>query len=696
MDGPLRVPGYAAGRQLGSAHSSTWLGVEETTGEPVTLRLVRGDPAVVNEGLSTAALVLRAVQHPHVIPFHGVVDSPAGPVLVLGAAEGGSLADALKVRRVLPPGEMVTACAPIAEALAEIHQHGIVHGAITPDDILFARDGRPMLAGVGLAAIGARLNTHGPTIAPEVAANGSYSAAADVYSIAAVGLTTLTGPVAADQLFAASAEHLLATGMAPAAQAVITRAVGRNVSRRPDAESLFNALYQVADPEPVELALPDADEQPAGGLGASTLPPGGGSPAGPVTPPASGGPSADFDPAAGADELDDVTAYMRRGTGAGAGRRARRSGRAGSSDRASGDPASGVDRTSAGAGAGPLAPGVEPAASASGVSTDRPAGVPPVGGLHGGTEAPGGGNAAARRPSDLSKATVSGRKRSRGSGSPGGPAADEDAPAVAGTAASAAPSAPTEGTGRRRGRGRSNARSADEGGTSVRSGRTSGRPGGSGGDDPPRTSDAGHGGSGRRSGRTRKTEATWLVSGLVVVLLVVGAVIFILQLQGGDDELPEAGLGNPESVDEGQSDLCGGPRPAPEEEPAEVTDWTQEVQRLYTLRAQAFEEIDADLLCQVYAPTSEGLVRDVELLQEYAENEVRTQDLSFEVINADLVEQNGGTVVLEIADRLPPYQLVDTDGDVVETKEGIDHGTWTAELVPIADEPDQTPTWRFG
>ena len=40
-------------------------------------------------------------------------------------------------------------------------------------------------------------------------------------------------------------------------------------------------------------------------------------------------------------------------------------------------------------------------------------------------------------------------------------------------------------------------------------------------------------------------------------------------------------------------DLCGGPQPAPTEEPPEVSDWTQVVQSLYALRTEAFNEVDA-------------------------------------------------------------------------------------------------------
>ncbi|WP_165368147.1 hypothetical protein, partial [Phytoactinopolyspora endophytica] len=191
-------------------------------------------------------------------------------------------------------------------------------------------------------------------------------------------------------------------------------------------------------------------------------------------------------------------------------------------------------------------------------------------------------------------------------------------------------------------------------------------------------------------------DLTKVASVLVVLLLVAGAVVIGMNLAEDDSELPSADLGTPDSTDSEEVDLCGGPRPAPDDEPPEVSDWTEEVQRLYTLRAQAFEEIDAELLCQVYAPTSEGLVRDVELLQEYADAGVRTQDLSFEVIDAEVVERDGGTVVVEISDRLPAYQLVDDDGEVMEDKPGTENESWMAELVPIADEGSSTPSWRFG
>lgn len=605
MEGLLRVPGYAVERRLGSPGSSMWLGTDEATGQPVTLRLVQDDVESLRAALSTAVLVMRAIQHPHVLPFHDMIETPEGSVLVLGAAEGGSLADIFYARRVLSPGEMVTACAPIAEALAEIHRHGIVHGAITPDEIVFARDGRPMLAGVGLATIGANVNLQELTIAPEVASGAEFGPPADVYGVAATAIVALTGPVSADRLFAASAEQLLATGVTPAAQAVVTRAIGRNVGRRPDAETLVNALYVIADPEPVELVISGDEPAPP------ASPPLQAGPAVQSGPPfvdpypdrtaAFGGPSGD------AEELDDVTAYMRQTSAPG-----RRGRRAGSSS----------------ADTGPAEPG--PTGGQPGPERD---GAP--------TETAGAGR----------------RDRTRRS-------------------------ARTE-------RSEHSAQAAREERSDHRVTQPTGR-------DTNRSSPPGRSAqSPSGSRRPSRRDLAKVASVLVVLLLAAGAVVLGMQIFGGDDQLPEAGLGTPDSVEDAEADLCGGPRPAPEEEPPEVTDWTQEVQRLYNLRAQAFEEINAELLCEAYSPQSDSLVRDVQLLQEYVDQGVRTRNLSFEVIDVELVEQNGGTVVLEISDRVPPYQLVDENGEVVEEKPGMDNDTWTAELGPIADSESVAPTWRF-
>jgi hypothetical protein len=182
---------------------------------------------------------------------------------------------------------------------------------------------------------------------------------------------------------------------------------------------------------------------------------------------------------------------------------------------------------------------------------------------------------------------------------------------------------------------------------------------------------------------------------VAIPVILAGAIFAALQLWGGNGDpqtLPQANRLTSPGEAAIPVDLCGGPQPAPTEQPPEVSDWTQVVQSLYTRRAEAFNDVDAEALCDVYAPTSQALADDAELLQMYADSGVHTLGLSFEVVTAELVSQEGGRVVLQITDRLPPYQLVDDDGVVEAEKDGLPEATWQAELVPAPDASG----WRFG
>ena len=93
--------------------------------------------------------MLAGVQHPHVVRLRGVHGVDDALVLVLDLAPGGSLARLLATRGTLSPGEVVTLGVPLAQALAAVHAQGLVHGDVTPANVLFAADGRPLLGRPG-------------------------------------------------------------------------------------------------------------------------------------------------------------------------------------------------------------------------------------------------------------------------------------------------------------------------------------------------------------------------------------------------------------------------------------------------------------------------------------------------------------------------------------------------------------------
>ncbi|WP_116950468.1 serine/threonine protein kinase [Jiangella endophytica] len=606
----LETPaGYTITRRLGSDASAMYLAREDATGASVTLRFVGQVGPQVRDRLRLAAQALRAVDHPHVIPFLDVVDGPGGVVVVLGAAEGGSLAGIIGARGVLPAGEVVTACAPVAEGLAEVHRRGIVHGDLTLDDLVFSLDGRPMVAGVGLVQTGVplRVGQRARPVPPEVQAGSPPGPPADVYGLVTAAVVALTGYL--------PSARLSLPAVPPATQALLASALDPVPNRRPPVSSIGNVFFAVADPAPVELVL-EENHATTGTMR----------------------PVLDA-PVMGAD--DDVAAFMRRSTATG--RRARR--RSESADAPEVLASGAVGGMVAPAGAGPTTvpggAGVSPTAPTGPISTPRrgrrgrseepPPPSGPRGGIDDGVNVP----------------------------VPEGVLPDDRRPGRRPAPAKSAAAPPAKDS--RRGGGR--------------------------GAPPPSSDDVDTGGPKRK-------DRLWIVSTLVALLVVAGVAIVGWSVFGDDTPTDGPGSGSSPGA-EVSTDLCGGPQPAPSVPPPTVTDWTQEVQRLYTLRAQAFEEGDPELLCQVHSPTNPTLTDDAETLEEYADADVHTDGLVFEVVNAELVSQEGGRARVTITQRTPPYTLVNEDGNVEQEMEGFEEQTWEADLVAVAN-PDGTSSWRFG
>ena len=249
------VPGYDVVELLGFGGSGeVWLARSAASGEPVALKRLRtpGDLAG-RDRLRREAAVLTGITHPHVLRLRTVVSAGDDLVLVLDHAAGGSLARLVAGRGALAPGEVVTVATPLLQALAEVHAQGVVHGDVSPGNVLFAGDGRPLLADLGVARLVGEpardIDGTADFVDPAVAAGARPGPASDVYGLAAVcrwALGAATGP----------------DGEAVAA--VLDRAHDPDPVRRPAAAELAVAVWDACGPVPVRLL-------PVAGAGAPAL-----------------------------------------------------------------------------------------------------------------------------------------------------------------------------------------------------------------------------------------------------------------------------------------------------------------------------------------------------------------------------------------------------------------------------------------
>jgi hypothetical protein len=273
------VPGYTLQTRLGRGGSGeVWRAVPRRGGPPVAIKvLVAGDP----ERQAREAALLGSLDHPHLVRLLEVVHQPQrGGVprvaLVLELLDGGSLAALLARRGRLRPGEVVTAIAPVAAALAHAHGSGVVHGDLSPGNIVFTGEGRPVLTDLGVARVLGETAAGEVTPAyvdPTVARGGAPGPASDVFGVAAAAFHALTGVapwnaatpgdtlrVAADGLLPDLAE------LAPEAPAELISVIGRGLAADPhdrgSAAAFALDLRHACRPEPVRLpqdGVPDAE-----------------------------------------------------------------------------------------------------------------------------------------------------------------------------------------------------------------------------------------------------------------------------------------------------------------------------------------------------------------------------------------------------------------------------------------------------
>lgn len=263
MRGDFEVPGYQVEGLLGAGGTGeVWLATEDSSHRQVALKRLRLDPAAGADAVRRLVATLDALDHPHVLRIRRVDGEPTEPVLVCDYAESGSLGQLLRARDRLDPGEAVTVVGPIAEALAAVHSRGLVHGAVTPENVLFTEDGRPLLADTALWSLTeidpSAAGTHGLTD-PRVIAGAEPSAAADVYGLSATAWTALTGaPVAEPRPSLLSVNPGVPPGLAHA----IESGLQTDPDVRPSADQLADMIYAAAVPAavrfPIGLVLDDA------------------------------------------------------------------------------------------------------------------------------------------------------------------------------------------------------------------------------------------------------------------------------------------------------------------------------------------------------------------------------------------------------------------------------------------------------
>jgi eukaryotic-like serine/threonine-protein kinase len=235
MDLPVRIGRYDVERLLGQGGMGRVLLARDTVlGREVALKVLRDDLGLTPElkeqlveRMRQEARAAATLSHPAMVTLHDMgQDEHVGLYLVFERIVGPTLRERLEASGPLPPAEVARLARALGSALSHAHAAGVVHRDVKPENVMLSPSG-PKLADFGIARLPDSTLTRATTVlgtpaysAPEALAAGTYSAASDQFSLAAMLYEALTGKRAFPGEDVLAVATRVATGKQPAATAM--------------------------------------------------------------------------------------------------------------------------------------------------------------------------------------------------------------------------------------------------------------------------------------------------------------------------------------------------------------------------------------------------------------------------------------------------------------------------------------------
>ena len=168
----------------GAAHE-----VRDTRGDSLVRVRLGSDRCVVGPDVERRVEQACRLQHDHIVPVLGLARRGSGQYVVEEPVEGERLDVLLEERRALSPVEALSIARQLADALVYAHEHGVVHGCVSPAAVVIQDAARPraMLAGFGSTGIVL------PYVAPERLKGDELEPRADVFALGLVLFEMLEG-----------------------------------------------------------------------------------------------------------------------------------------------------------------------------------------------------------------------------------------------------------------------------------------------------------------------------------------------------------------------------------------------------------------------------------------------------------------------------------------------------------------------
>jgi serine/threonine-protein kinase len=244
--------------EVGSgAIAEVWRAQDVVSGAHVAIKVMRAEELDLEDvqRMAQEVEILRKLHHPCIVQVFSTGVTDAGkPYVVMEWVDGINLRARLEAeaQRRIPPDDVVEIVNQICSALAEGHEHGVIHRDVKPENVLLAAPEHLAVKVVdfGMAKV---LQPEAPVLtfdskifgtpeymAPERVMGGGVDGAADVYGVAVMAFEMLTGarPYRGSNPVEVMSKHVQAPpppleGFAAAVQQVVHQGLAKEPQARP-------------------------------------------------------------------------------------------------------------------------------------------------------------------------------------------------------------------------------------------------------------------------------------------------------------------------------------------------------------------------------------------------------------------------------------------------------------------------------
>lgn len=201
----MEIPGYKVEKEIGKGGMATvYLATQESLDRSVVLKILdrvqRSSSEEMTQRFVDEGRIVASLHHPNIVTIYDIGLSGEDLYISMEYVHGGDLKKRMESH--VPADVALDIIAKVGSALDSAHTHNVIHRDVKPANILFRKDGTPLLTDFGIAkqtdfdkdltSTGIFLGSPN-YVSPEQADGRNVDGRSDIYSLGCIFYEMLTG-----------------------------------------------------------------------------------------------------------------------------------------------------------------------------------------------------------------------------------------------------------------------------------------------------------------------------------------------------------------------------------------------------------------------------------------------------------------------------------------------------------------------